>query len=161
MRKSSISKTLVFSIDQFPTPPGTREESDITNIPHSQSPHSDEKRHNDVVIHQYYKSDLNDLPPSYENIDQQPSAPSLSELNSNNTLASLLNNNNSSNSNSNQSSGIIKIETQNSSYEGSYSGSSSQPSQPRKKHSHCIPCTTFDEYVADKFNISTKLVRFL
>jgi len=83
-------------------------------------------------------------------------------LNSNNTLATLLkNNNNNSISNSNQSSGIIKIETQNSSYEGSYSGSSSRSSQPRKKHSHCVPCSTFDEYVAEKFNISTKLVRFI
>ncbi|OUM66854.1 hypothetical protein PIROE2DRAFT_59113 [Piromyces sp. E2] len=98
-RPPSISKSIIFGVNQFPSPPENNDELDITNVSPSQpsqsSNPSTDKR-NDVVIHQYYKNDLNDQPPSYENINNQPSAPTLSELTSNNTLAALIDNNNHS-----------------------------------------------------------------
>jgi len=147
LRQPSISKSLVFNIDQFPSPPELGDESDITNIRHSEL-----RKRGDMVLHHYYNKSgyLNDLPPSYENINQQQSATTLSELNSNNnTLATLLQDN--------------SIETPESSHEGSYAGNGNNSSHhsPKINYSCCAPCTNFDELIANKFDISMRLVRFL
>jgi len=150
LRQPSISKSLVFNIDQFPSPPELGDESDITNILHSRQAQS-ELRKRDMILNHYYKSgDLNDLPPSYENINQQQSAQTISELNNNNnTLSTLLHDN---------------VETPESSHEGSYYGNSNDSSSHHSSKIHyscCAPCSNFDELIANKLNISTKLVRFL
>lgn len=87
VRPPSISKSIIFGVDQFPSPPSNDDEVDITDNSKEMGP-SHNHNSNNTVIHAYYKNeedieDINDLPPSYDNLGYQnePSAPNISELN--------------------------------------------------------------------------------
>ncbi|KAG4091331.1 hypothetical protein H8356DRAFT_1051607 [Neocallimastix lanati (nom. inval.)] len=150
-RPPSISKSIIFGVEQFPSPPEPENEVDITNAPGSQTLQRQSKD-NEVVVHQYYRNEMNDLPPSYENIDQQPSAPSLSVLNSNTALIE----NNHSNNNNN-------IETPDDSFEAPNLVRVSPESDDFKKHSDCCscgcyPCNLIDSCMTEKLNIPSRWV---
>jgi len=151
-RPPSISKSIIFGVDQFPSPPKPEDEIDITNSQVEQSSQSINSKRGEVVVHHYYRSDLNDLPPSYENIDQQPSAPSLSAFNSNTTLLE-----NTTNNNKNMDNRDGSLDTPNSLDE------STSISSNLKDHSNCCgygcyPCNYLDECMAEKLNIPAKWI---
>ncbi|KAG4095918.1 hypothetical protein H8356DRAFT_943843 [Neocallimastix lanati (nom. inval.)] len=145
-RPPSISKSIIFGVEQFPTPPKPEDEVDITNVKSSQTQLKSTKN-DDTVVHQYYSSEMNDLPPSYENINQQPSAPSISALNSN---TSLLDNNNMNIGPPNSSAMEIQKPVRELINSDDY-----------KKHSDCCscgcyPCNAFKTCMMEKLNVPSK-----
>ncbi|ORX43750.1 hypothetical protein BCR36DRAFT_360511 [Piromyces finnis] len=154
-RPPSISKSIIFGVEQFPTPPENNNELDITVVNQTQQPQSqalrtNNNKHNSAVIHQYYKNDLNDQPPSYENINNhQPSAPNLTDFSSNNTMTALIDSNNHN----------VEMDVSNSSIE--IPNTSITSSESNIKHFSCFPCNTLDSYLSKKLHISIKRIRIL
>jgi len=147
-RPPSISKSIIFGVEQFPSPPKPEDEVDITNVQSSQNQLKTTKK-DDTVVHQYYSSEMIDLPPSYENINQQPSAPTVSALNSN---TSLLDNNNMN---------IGPPES--STMEIPKAVRDSLNSDDYKKHSECCscgcyPCIALDTCMMEKLNLPSRWV---